>query len=93
MVIGINWYEGMFDPGYVKDATGTYRITVVPTGAIAGGHCLLVNGVNVEAQVYRLKNSWGRGWGANGRASISFSNMARLLSEDGEACAAMELKL
>lgn len=77
-VLGINWYEGMFD----TDAAGM----ISPTGEIAGGHAILCNGYNVKKKLYRLHNSWGSSWGINGEAFISAADMSRLLKEDGEAC-------
>jgi hypothetical protein len=92
VVLGTNWYASMFSPKPVKDAEGTYRKTLViaPGAQVAGGHAYVVNGVSVPAKVFRMKNSWSKSWGANGRASIGFDTMARLLSEQGEACAPTE---
>lgn len=77
MIIGVNWYSGMFNP----DATGTIHVS----GYIAGGHCLLVIGVDEARGAFVLHNSWGADWGENGRCFISFADMARLLAEDGDA--------
>lgn len=78
VVLGINWYSGMFKP----DNTGTLHIN----GNIIGGHAILAAGVNVEQRRIALLNSWGQEWGDNGYAQISFDDMSRLLSERGEAC-------
>lgn len=77
-VIGINWYEGMFNP----DAEGYLK----PTGRIAGGHAILVYSNSERYKRFTVWNSWGRTWGRNGTAYISHEDMARLLSEQGEAC-------
>jgi hypothetical protein len=76
-VLGLNWYEGMFEPvdGYIR-----------PTGELAGGHCILCRGVSVTRRRFLLHNSWGPGWGLNGTCWITFDDMATLLAEDGEAC-------
>lgn len=84
LVIGVNWYDSMFDP----DSKGFLNIE--PNSFVAGGHCLLAIGVNRAQRRIRLLNSWGPGWGANGRAWISFETFERLMSEDGEICAASE---
>ena len=86
MLIGIDWYSGMFSPVYEKDALGDYRWMLIPTGSVAGGHAVLVNGVNVPRKTFRILNSWGRDWGVDGRASMRFSDMESLLfSQGGDA--------
>lgn len=96
VVVGIHWYESMFDP----DASGLLHIS----GNVAGGHAILVNGVlarwsttilsanraylNLDRRktLLRLHNSWGDWWGLNGEAFISLEDMDRLLHEGGEGC-------
>lgn len=84
MVVGTNWYESMFSP----DESGLMSVS----GEMAGGHAWVINGVNVKHGLFRMKNSWGRGWGLGGMALISFEDFERLLREDGEACIAQEVK-
>lgn len=83
IVIGSNWTEGMMSPDR------THRIA--PTGEILGGHAYVLNGVNAQSGKVRLKNSWGRGWGDNGRAWLSIDDVAFLLAAEGEACLATEV--
>lgn len=82
VVVGTNWYDGMMEPG-----TGGL---VALTGPIVGGHAWCLNGVSKETERFRLKNSWGREWGVNGRGWISWTDFGRLLREDGEVCLAQE---
>lgn len=82
VVVGTNWYEGMFTPG----PGGILSVT----GALAGGHAYVLNGVNVTRGQVRVKNSWGRAWGLQGRAWLPFADLARLMAEDGEACLGVE---
>lgn len=77
-ILGLNWHEGMYRP----DAAGFLR----PTGAVAGGHCILAAGINVEGSYFTLHNSWGKRWGDNGTAKVSRADMAALLADNGEAC-------
>src|SRR5690349_17955050 len=84
VVIGINWYEGMYEP----DSAGYLH----KSGELVGGHCTLILGVVIVpltgisqpttlAQVDMNKsyaiihNSWGKSWGVNGRAKISFADL------------------
>jgi hypothetical protein len=94
MVIGVDWFESMFSPVRRTDSAGISRLflDVEPGSGLAGGHALIINGVNTEAKALRLKNSWGRSWGADGRVSLSFDDMEVLLDRDGEACIAAEVK-
>lgn len=76
VVLGINWYEAMFEPSL----TGQVRVE----GDVAGGHAILARGVNVPGRRILLRNSWGRGYGVDGDCWVSFDDADRLLHEDGE---------
>ena len=80
-ILGIPWYDGMFNPF----SCGHLHVG----GKVAGGHAILCNGVDVKKKVFRLHNSWGKGWGTNGETLISWSELDRLLHEGGEACVPM----
>lgn len=76
-IIGVNWYEGMFDTG----PDHFIRIE----GDVTGGHAVMVRGVSVKRQAFVIHNSWSSFWGRHGQAYVSWSDMERLLHEDGEA--------
>lgn len=76
VTIGVNWYEGMYDP----DATGFLHAT----GQNVGGHCLEIIGNNVARKAVLLANSWGKSWGMNGTAWLSWDDLDRLRREQGE---------
>jgi hypothetical protein len=80
VVIGVNWYEGMNK----TDSNGIIH----PTGEQVGGHCILW--VGIEGKYAILQNSWGVVWGVYGKCRILLSDLEDLLSERGEACAAVE---
>jgi hypothetical protein len=77
VILGINWYEGMFAP----TADGQVKVG----GDVAGGHAILARGVSVKNRRILLRNSWGRSFGVDGDCWLSFDDADRLLHEDGEA--------
>jgi hypothetical protein len=76
VIIGIPWYEGMFNP----DEEGYIR----PTGQVAGGHEVCIDEINFEERYVEFPNSWGLGWGLKGRAKVAWDDMADLLDQDGD---------
>jgi hypothetical protein len=76
VVIGVNWYEGMEE----TDAAGYIH----KTGRNVGGHCLVIGGVDIVNRRFFLFNSWGKDWGVDGGAWITFDDMAALMKEGGE---------
>lgn len=84
VVLGVNWYEAMFEP----DEEHTLHVE----GDIAGGHALLCNAVSLKRQAVWLSNSWGLDWGFNGGAWLGFEDLQRLLEEEGEACVPVRVR-
>lgn len=82
VILGTNWYRGMFTP----DDSGFVRIG----GPIDGGHAYHIIGADRVRGAFRILNSWGD-WGENGRAWIAGEDVQRLLDEDGECCTALEV--
>lgn len=78
VVLGVNWYEGMMEPDS--------KNYIHATGQVVGGHCILARGISVKRQRVLLRNSWGTTWGQDGNCYLSFDDLAKLLSEYGEAC-------
>lgn len=86
VVLGINWLASMWEP----DANATLAVD----GPVDGGHSLIVIGYAYgpgKSIGFLLQNSWGRGWGLDGRAWIAEKDLQRLLDEDGEAAVASKL--
>jgi hypothetical protein len=83
VVVGTNWYYNMFFP---DRKTAIIRIG----GRLAGGHAYMINGIDINKKLFRIKNSWGQKWGASGHAYISFNDMEKLIKQNGEVCLAIE---
>lgn len=75
--VGFSWYEGFDHP----DSQGRVKLS----GQTRGGHSFEILGVDAEAKTVTGINSWGSGWGVNGRFSFSWDDLDRLLHEQGEA--------
>lgn len=84
VVFGVNWYAGMLK----TDSKGFVHIS----GDVVGGHCIKSTGWSDDRRALRIQNSWSAEWGEGGRAWIGYEDLARLIAEDGEACAAVEQK-
>ncbi len=83
VVVGTDWTDDMFEP----DSKGVIH----PTGPLAGGHAYLINGVNRDTGLFRIKNNWSREWGRRGHAYIPIEEMDALIKNYGEACLAVEI--
>jgi hypothetical protein len=87
VVMGVNWYESMYD----TDENGLLTIA----GDIAGGHCILINGYYKEHPIFgecvQLMNSWGPTWGVGGVGYLRVPDLRRLRSEQGEFCVATDI--
>jgi hypothetical protein len=83
VVLGIYWYESMYDaPNGIVDVSGE----------IVGGHCITAVGFKLAKDsatgedTIILQNSWGASWGHWGLAEIRVRDLKALLDNDGEAC-------
>jgi len=85
VVLGIPWTKDMTNPA----SNGVIRAT----GKVMGGHCILATGYDPASQMFRLKNSWGTGWGKKGDAFIPAADLKMLLGQQGEACVTVKVKL
>jgi hypothetical protein len=83
VVLGIPWYESMYEaPDGIVEVGGD----------MVGGHCILARAVAAKGRVFPDEravgwlNSWGPEYGKNGLAWIRESKLDWLLRQDGEAC-------
>lgn len=77
VIVGTNWYTGMFDP--------TSSGELLATGKVEGGHEYVCRLQDLEKKRVGIQNSWGDDWGQNGgQAWMSFDMMEQLLGENGD---------
>lgn len=94
VLVGTTWYNSMFDTEYKDDGSGTKREMLVINEAdgVAGGHCWIWDGVNIEKRVIRGKlGSWTRTFGDDGYCWMTFDTAERLMEEDSEMMMAAEV--
>lgn len=92
VVVGTDWYQGMFTP----DRNGFIR----PKGKAVGGHAYMLRGADDNLRcpdgtygAARIFNSWGSGWGQQGKAWISYKDLDGLIKAHGEAVTPTEFLL
>jgi hypothetical protein len=82
VVIGVPWLDGMYS------TQGRYA-EIVPSGPVVGGHAILITGWSPKygnlGETFRLRNSWGPGYGKGGNGYLRAANLAALLADEGEA--------
>lgn len=78
LVVGSEWFAAMNYP----NAAGMIQAD----GPMVGSHAYVLNGVDTQRELVRAKLAWGREWGKNGYALISFYNLDKLIWENGDAC-------
>lgn len=79
------WYSEMNHANKTKQ--------IIKSGKNLGGHAYILNGVDTDAKTFRLKNSYGKAWGDNGYATVSFKTFEALLKEGGTVCVPFERKV
>lgn len=87
VIIGIWWYESMYD----TRPNGLVEVS----GEIVGGHCICLTGHWLKKRfagetqarhVVEWTNSWGPTYGIRGRGYIAPEDLEALLQDQGEAC-------
>lgn len=82
--LGIDMRDGMMDPKKLPPL----RVALMRyTGAVQGGHQMLIVGHRAHGELFVVQNSWGRSWGENGRALLSADDLRRAFV-DGADCSA-----
>lgn len=78
VLIGIPWYNSMFNP------ENDGRIPVDTSSGLAGGHELLVREYDAVNDRVWADNSWGLSWGVRGRGYLDGAALRALLSDGGD---------
>lgn len=78
VLIGINWYQSMFDP------RSDGQIVVDTKSPLDGGHELEVTAFDAATGEYKVPNSWAESWGVNGYGYFTTASLTTLLSLQGD---------
>lgn len=76
VIVGTSWRAAMTMP----DRTGR----IIPAGRVEGGHEYCLDELDVENQRVWMHNSWGPGWGVEGRAWLAWDDLGTLLDDRGD---------
>lgn len=79
ILVGINWYDSMFTTQ--KDGR------LIISGNIAGGHEIIAREIDAKNQRVWFDNSWGNRWGINGKFYLTFTDLGKLLKQQGDVIA------
>jgi len=85
VIVGSHWYSDMLK----TDSNGKVEFS----GRNIGGHAYILNGVDVNKNLYRIKNSWGRRWGIQSHGFIDINDFERLIAPGGEICIPLESQM
>jgi hypothetical protein len=77
VITGVSWHTGMDNPS----PSGLVSIE----GAIRGGHEFVADYYDAATKQVGFTNSWGTGYGVQGRFFMSAVDWGRLLADDGDA--------
>lgn len=78
VMIGVTWYNSMFDP------KNDGQIVVDPSSGVAGGHELELNAFDATTGEYQVPNSWNETWGRQGYGYFPTAALTSLLSQQGD---------
>jgi hypothetical protein len=79
VITGINWYTSFDTP---DPSTGL--VAIAPGATVRGGHEIVADGIDAEAELVWFWNSWGTQFGLGGRFCMAFETWGRLLEEQGD---------
>jgi hypothetical protein len=78
VLIGINWYNSMFDP------RSDGQIVVDTASGLAGGHELELDAYDASTGEYKVPNSWAESWGVDGCGYFTTASLTTLLRLQGD---------
>lgn len=81
--IGVTWFASMFDVQHLPSGQSVIRVD--PNSDVAGGHQVCIVGNDTHAQMVCVRNSWGTGWGDDGHALLSWSDLKFLFANGADA--------
>lgn len=78
VLLGVNWYSSFDEPD-------VHGVVALPSSAyIRGGHEILARELDTKNELVWCDNSWGTGWGLQGRFAFPYQVLTRLFAEQGD---------
>lgn len=93
VLVGTEWYSRMSEPITVDNKKSSQDdLYLEPSGEWEGGHETCWVGFSKKRNAFRVLNSWGAGWGENGRAWVAYDVANTLIFQmNGDAVSALEV--
>lgn len=79
VIIGINWWSSFDSP-----EGDSAELVITSDAEIRGGHEIVLDRIDVESGFVGGTNSWGEGWGDDGRFVMTFGTFGSLLRQQGD---------
>lgn len=79
VIVGVNWYDSFDTP---DPATGL--VSIADGASVRGGHEICATEIRAAKEEVWFWQSWGPGYGQNGRFGMTFATLDRLLQEQGD---------
>lgn len=81
-IFGLNWYDSM-------DVPVNGLVTISPNASVRGGHEIEVNAIDIINKEIVFPQSWGTAWGINGYGRMKWTDLERLMHENGDITCAI----
>lgn len=83
IITGVNWYDSFDTPNTGPKGYGS-QVSIAPGARVRGGHEFMADELDVDNKLVGFTNSWGLGYGIQGRFYMTWDTWGSLLSQGGD---------